>query len=507
MVAGSLLLAACGHVGPSDPASDGELQIVATTPILADLTRQVVGTRGDVHSLIPPGADPHTHEPSLRDVRSVVYADVAFTNYLLLEPHAIIKMVDANLPEHARNVSVAEASTKYGAEVIPLVENATLDTLWLGLRVRGTGEGSGADRSSEVEISIGDITGPGQLSAYLTESFGRPKVLANSPGGRSQPLRLPTNAHTHMSWAFSQPGTYTMDVHADLFVRPDSQPQQVATDTITFVVGTNPAQLPEFADRTVLEHGHADIAADVDSGEIYLWADEEGGGDLTQRRYDPESTVIWVPPKALLEVPPTPAFRFLGDPGQQIHQLPQAVLGAHVHGEIDPHLWLNPRNTQAYVQLIRDTLSEADPEHAMEYRENADKYLAELRALDDEVATAINTIPQRNRQLVTTHDAYGYLAKAYGLQVAGFVSPHPGAEPSLAQRRKLAATIRQLKVPAVFVEPTNQQQSQTLRTVAEDAGVRVCEIRSDTFDREVTSYVELMRANAHSLQSCLGTPS
>jgi ABC-type Zn uptake system ZnuABC Zn-binding protein ZnuA len=76
------LLAGFGHA----PTSRDKLSIVTTTPILADLTRQVAGDRATVTSMVPSGADPHTYEPSLRDVRTVVYSRVALSNYLMLEP-------------------------------------------------------------------------------------------------------------------------------------------------------------------------------------------------------------------------------------------------------------------------------------------------------------------------------------------------------------------------------------------------------------------------------------
>ena len=91
-----------------DPASDGELRVVATTGILADLVRNVAGDRVHVTQMVPNGADPHSWEPSLRTVRDVAYADVAFSNYLMLEEHALIRALDSNLPAGSRSVSVAE---------------------------------------------------------------------------------------------------------------------------------------------------------------------------------------------------------------------------------------------------------------------------------------------------------------------------------------------------------------------------------------------------------------
>ena len=196
-------------------------------------------------------------------------------------------------------------------------------------------------------------------------------------------------------------------------------------------------------------------------------------------------------------------------PDQELHttaawwQLPQAVLGKHVHGEIDPHLWQNVRNGMAYVNLIRDTLIGADPSGAQDYAANASAYLAELEDTDDYVRETLSEIPEANRYLVTTHDAFGYLAHAYDVHIAGFVTPNPAAEPSLADRRKLTETIRTLGVPAVFLEPNLAARASTLTEVAAEQGVAVCPIYGDTFDDIVTSYVQMMRFNADTLRDCL----
>src|SRR5690349_9067363 len=78
-----------GCVAPQSLDADAaRVQVVTTTGILADLARHVGGDRVNVSSLVPDRADPHVYEPSLRDVRNVVYADVAFSNYMLLEQQA-----------------------------------------------------------------------------------------------------------------------------------------------------------------------------------------------------------------------------------------------------------------------------------------------------------------------------------------------------------------------------------------------------------------------------------
>lgn len=490
--------------------SDARVQVVTTTGILADLVRNVGGDQVVVDPLVPDDADPHGYEPTLRDVRNVVYADVAFSNYLLLEAQSVVKTLDANLRDGVPHIALAEGATKYAAEIIPLVEDASLDTLWLGMRVRGAGKGYGANRSSDVLLSAVDVTGPGDLVAYLTGSFGAPEFYVNSIDGfdpsdgfKDDTAVLPPDAHTHMSWAFTEPGVYRLTIAARLAVSQGTKPVDLGRQTFTFAVGVDPNTVDGMAGGAVLGSGHADVAVDVETNRLYLYADPEGGGVASQREFDPATTVIEVPNKALKEVPAGRGFRFLGRPGERVYQLPQAVLGRHVHGEIDPHLWHDVGNAQSYVELIRDTLIGVDPAGAATYRRNADAYLAELVALDTYVSDTIASIPAANRYLVTTHHAFAYLAHAYDIEVAGFVTPNPAVEPSLADRRKLTETIRNLRVRAVFLEPNLRARSSTLVEVAKEQGVRVCPIYGDAFDRTVDTYARMMRFNADSLKECL----
>ncbi|MFW6774251.1 anchored repeat ABC transporter, substrate-binding protein [Nocardioides sp. CPCC 205120] len=495
-------------------ADSGRLQVVTTTPLLADLVGRVGGDRVDVASIVRAGGDPHSYEPTLRDARNVVYADVAFSNYALLEEHNVIRTLDANLPAGAPNVSLAEESVKYAAELIPLVEHVDLDTVWLGMRARGDAAEQGATRASQVLVSAVDATGPGDVHAYLTGTFGDTDVYLDSSDGfdaadgyGDDTMTLPVDAHTHLSWAFDEPGTYTLTFRARLQVDSTSRPVDVGEATVTFAVGVNPHEAAAEAgitDPVVLSEGHADVTADLDEGAVVVVHDPSGGGEHTQTTYDASRVVVDVPPRALDEVPEGAGHDFLGRPGTRVYQLAQAVLGKHVHGEIDPHLWQDVGNTMAYAQLIRDTLIEADPAGAREYRANTEAYLAELEEVDAYVQAAIDAIPPARRYLVTTHDAFGYLAAAYGIEVAGFVTPNPAVEPSLADRRKLTQTLRTLEIPAVFLEPNLAARSSTLSELAAETGVRVCAIYGDTFDDRVTSYVELVRFNADSLRECLG---
>ncbi|RSM80000.1 anchored repeat ABC transporter, substrate-binding protein [Kibdelosporangium aridum] len=494
-----MLLAGCTSASGSDSA---RLKVVTTTGILADLVHNVGGDRVEVSSIVPAGGDPHSYEPTPKDATRVTEADVTFTNHLLLEQQSLIKTIDANARNKDLNISLAEASETYGAHVIPLVENIGLDVLWLGLRVRGEGAQRGATRTSEVRLSATKLEGPGSLVVYLTESLGEPRIYFNSADGltAADTTSLPPAAHTHVNWAFSKPGTYRLTLTAALD-NGDGRAIPLGEGTFTFAVGIDPHTVSG-PGMTVLGEGHTDLTVDLDSGRLYTFNDVKGGGKQTE--ISAEQAVIDVPNRALVSVPDDARFAFLGQPGSQVHQLPQAVLGKHVHGEIDPHLWQDVENVKAYTQLIRDGLKRADPDGAATYDQNTKNYNQKLDELHKYVADQVGRIAAGNRQLITTHDAFGYLADAYGMTVAGFVVPNPAQEPSVQDIRKLTETIRNLKVPAVFMEPNLVQRASVLTQVAKDQNVRVCLLYGDTFDDKAPSYVDMMRHNADELRKCLG---
>ncbi|MFJ7238888.1 anchored repeat ABC transporter, substrate-binding protein [Streptomyces olivaceus] len=482
---------------------DAALRVVTTTEILADLVRRVGGDRVHADSIVPPGGDPHSYEPTPADADAVSKADVTFTNHLLLEEHALIKTIDSNARKGAPNVSLAEASETYGANVIPLVEDVGLDVLWLGLRVRGEGEERGATRSSDVLLSATDVEGPGELVAYLTQSLGRPDIYFDSSDGLTaqDTTSLPPAAHTHLNWAFTEPGVYRLKLEARL-KNAGGQAEPVGEGTFTFAVGVDPHTVADSGD-TILGDGHTDLTVNIDSGRMSAFTDSRTDG-AEQEEIPPGDAVIEVPNRAMDKVPSGKQFSFLGEPGAEIYQLPQAVLGKHVHGEIDPHLWQDVENAKAYAQLMRDTLKKEDPEGAEEYDANTRAYERELDELDAYMAKRIGEIPSDRRQLVTTHDAFGYLADAYGMSVAGFVAPNPAQEPSADDVRKLSRTISNLRIPAVFMEPNLVQRATVLNQVAEDQNVKVCMLYGDAFDDDVRHYTDMMRHNADELVSCLG---
>ncbi|WP_396124741.1 anchored repeat ABC transporter, substrate-binding protein [Corynebacterium sp. ES2775-CONJ] len=503
-IAGSLMITGCASDNAQVPTTnDSTVDAVSTTPIIADLVSQVAGDRARVISLMPLGADPHNYEPGLRNIRNIANADIVFANGLLLEQHSLLTTA-----QHVKRVGVpfvelAEQAPRHGGELLPLVENIALDTVWFGMRIGGQGQALGASRNSGVDIALSAAEGPGHAAAYITSTFGTPEILFNTRDGidAADQATLPVDAHTHVSWAFSKPGYYRLNFSATLNTAESSIP--VDTSTVTFAVGVDPHSTPGIAHPVVLDHGHMDLTADLDQARMTIRGDAPEGIQ-TDYDYDPERSVVAVPSSVLQQIPGDPTFRFLGTAGEETYLLPQAVLGKHVHGEVDPHVWHSVANAIAMVRVIQDELTAIDPGGRDIYRDNADRYVDSLQELDQWMRASLSTISPHRRHLVTTHDAYGYLGHDYDLNIAGFVTPNPAVEASPRDVIALTRTLENLQVPAVFLEPKLAGRSGVLTETAATLDIAVCTIRGDTLDSTATNYIDLMRSNVEELRRCLG---
>lgn len=176
--------------------------------------------------------------------------------------------------------------------------------------------------------------------------------------------------------------------------------------------------------------------------------------------------------------------------------------GLAIRPDGNPHLWLDAELAVGYVERILLALTAEDPDGAATYAANAAAYGDSLVALDGELESAVASIPADRRKLVTFHNAFAYLADAYGLELVGVVATSPGQEPSARAISDLIQAIRDEGVQAVFAEP--QFNAAILESAAEEAGVRVLDLLSDAFIDGVETYIELMRFNAAQLVEGLG---
>lgn len=177
----------------------------------------------------------------------------------------------------------------------------------------------------------------------------------------------------------------------------------------------------------------------------------------------------------------------------------------------DPHWWQDPANAATAVAAIRDALTAADPAGGDAYRENAAAYLDRLRTLDRSVARCMREVGPERRKLVTTHDAFGYFAAAYDVQVTGATIPAltTQAQPSAGETAELVDRIEAEGVNAVFPEAGVSPELE--QTIAEEAGVTVgAELWADALGPEGSSgatYLEAMAHNAREIAAGFGGSS
>jgi zinc/manganese transport system substrate-binding protein len=188
----------------------------------------------------------------------------------------------------------------------------------------------------------------------------------------------------------------------------------------------------------------------------------------------------------------------------------QDLLGlADEEGKVDPHVWQNPQHVHRYIHNITEGLIAIDPAGEETYRQNARQFLKQLEQLDQEIRASIATLPQDRRTVVTSHDAFAYFGKAYGLK---FVAPQGMNTDSEASARDVAELIRQIqreKIPAVFVE--NISDPRLLQQIARETragigGTLYSDALSDA-GGDAGTYLAMMSHNLSVLVHALQTPS
>ena len=184
---------------------------------------------------------------------------------------------------------------------------------------------------------------------------------------------------------------------------------------------------------------------------------------------------------------------------------PRKAEDDHGHGDADPHAWQSVANAKRYVENIRDALIAADPAAKDVYEANAAAYAAKLDALDAEVKAAIEKIPADRRRIITTHDAFGYFAAAYGVT---FIAPQgvsTEAEVSAKDVARIITQIRKQKIPAVFLE--NVTDKRLLERIGAESGARIGgTLYSDALTDEkgaAPTYLDMMRHNVKQLAAAL----
>ena len=169
-------------------------------------------------------------------------------------------------------------------------------------------------------------------------------------------------------------------------------------------------------------------------------------------------------------------------------------------GSADPHVWLDPQRLATIGTALADRLAEVDPDGADGYRERAQELSTELTALDDELRAGLESCERR--QIVTSHDAFGYLADAYGLEQVAVAGLSPEDEASPRRLAEVAAQAERDGVTTIFFEELVSPA--VAESLAREVGAEATVLTPLEGAPETGDYVTAMRDNLATLRTALG---
>jgi manganese/zinc/iron transport system substrate-binding protein len=209
-------------------------------------------------------------------------------------------------------------------------------------------------------------------------------------------------------------------------------------------------------------------------------------------------------------------FAQLGRTGKPVFPITESVPRdkllepAEFEGHYDPHLWFDVALWAQTVPTIVKGLSQVDPDGAADYEANGKALMERMAALDAWCREQLHTLPEARRILVTSHDAYNYFGRAYGVRVVALQGVSTVSEASLSDVAGLVDFIRKQQVPAIFVESSVNPAA--IKRVANDAGVKIGgELYSDAMGNageeklgfDVGTYDGMVRYNVTTIVTAL----
>lgn len=182
-----------------------------------------------------------------------------------------------------------------------------------------------------------------------------------------------------------------------------------------------------------------------------------------------------------------------------------AAIDEHGHGGIDPHAFQSVPNARIYVKNITNALCAANAENCETFKSNANAYDAKLAVLDSDIRAAVAAIPADKRAVITSHDAFGYLAHEYGLTFHAPEGISTDSEASAADVAKLIDQIRGEKASALFVE--NISDPRLVNQISAETGIKVGgALYSDALSAPggpAATYIDLMRHNIATIKGAI----
>ena len=187
----------------------------------------------------------------------------------------------------------------------------------------------------------------------------------------------------------------------------------------------------------------------------------------------------------------------------------QPIKSVEYENSADPHAWMDASLGLTYIKNIKDALSELDPDNADIYAFNYGVYKTQLEDLDQYIKTAIQKIPAQKRVLITSHDAFQYYGRAYGIRLEAILGTSTDAEAQTSDIIRLNKVIKTSNVPALFVESTINPK--LLKQLAKDNDIEIGgQLYADSIGDEESpapTYIDMLKHNTDVIVAALSRES
>ncbi len=452
------LLAALVLPNISAITQEDKLNVVASYSILADVVHNIAGDHVELTTLIPAGADPHTFQPSPRELTALAEADVIFVNGGGIE-EALLAVIDA------------------AAEDTPIVEiSACVEIIPIG--ASGHMHDDHDDHDDHAHEDDDD------------HAHDEDDDHADDHDDDHAHDEDDDHAHDHDDdHAHDEDDDHAHEDDDDHAHEDDDDHAHDEDD--------------DHAHEDDDDHAHED-----DDDHAHEDHDDHEHGDMESHcdEHDAEFVQIMGDEDAREHGPVLGRLEDIDCGGGHGHHDDEHE-HAHEEGACDPHVWMDPHNIIYWSLMARDVLSELDPGHADAYAAAAADYIEQLVALDEEyILPLVETLPVDKRVLITSHDSLGYLAHAFDFVIVSTVIPGSGTqiEPSARDVAALIDLVKDASVSAIFGETT--VSTSVVETIASETGAEMAILYSGTLTEgePAGTYLDYMRYNLRTIVEALG---
>ncbi|MCY3781324.1 MAG: zinc ABC transporter substrate-binding protein [Chloroflexi bacterium] len=439
------LLAALLLPNISAITQDDKLEVIASYSILADVVHNIAGDRINLTTLIPVGADPHTFQPSPRELTALAEADLIFVNGAGIE-EALLAVIES------------------AAEDSPIVEISAC-------------------------VEIIPIGASGHMHEGDDHADDHDDDHAHDEDDDHADDHEDDHAHDED------------DDHAD-----DHDDDHAHDEDDDHADDHDDDHAHDEDDDHA--HDEDDDHAHDDDDHAHEGEDEHQHGDMESHcdEHDAEFVQIMGDEEAHEHGPVLGRLEDIDCGGGHGHG-EDAHGHAHEEGACDPHVWMDPHNVIYWSLMARDILSELDPGHADDYAAAAADYISELVALEAEfILPLVETLPVDKRVLITSHDSLGYLAHAFDFVIVSTVIPGGGTqiEPSARDVAVLIDLVKDAGVAAIFGETT--VNTSVVEAIAAETGAELAILYTGTLTEgePAGTYLDYMRYNLRTIVEALG---